>query len=203
MALHGEQTFGTGHSGGGDPGGVSFDVAYPESLSRGLIFIKWLLAIPHFLILYLMGIAFAVISIIAWFAILITGAYPRSLWQFSMTYQRWYANVASYALLMRDEYPPFAGGPYPVRLDLAYPPRLSRGLIFVKWLLVIPHLIVIAVLAWVAWFVFWIAWFAILFTGKYPRSLFGFMTGFLRWTMRANLYAGLMTDAYPPFRMGE
>ena len=185
----------------GQPGVLTYDIAYPEHLSRGLIFIKWLLAIPHFIVLYFLGIVFSIVTFIAWFAILFTGSYPRGLWDFSLMFQRWTANVNAYYLLMRDEYPPFAAGPYPVQLDVEYPPRLSRGLIFIKWLLVIPHLIVIALLGFASFVVLWIVFFAILFTGKYPRSLWDFMVGFQRWSFRVNLYFNLMTDVYPPFSL--
>lgn len=74
-------------------------------------------------------------------------------------------------------------------------------MIFIKWLLIIPHLFALVVLAIVAAFVWVISWFVILFTGSYPRGMFDFMTGFLRWVERVNMYAMLMTDTYPPFSM--
>jgi hypothetical protein len=186
---------------GAQPGVLHFDIDYPERLSRGLIFIKWLLIVPHLVVLYFLGIAVSIVTFIAWFAILFTGSYPRGLWDFTLMVHHWQMNVSAYFLLMRDEYPPFAAGPYPVRYDIAYPERLSRGLIFIKWLLIIPHAIVVGLLGLVAYVVLWIAWFAILFTGQYPRSLFDFMVGFFRWTARMNLYASLMTDVYPPFTL--
>jgi hypothetical protein len=191
-------------SGGGysAPEGVlEFDVAYPERLSRGLIFIKWLLAIPHFVILYFLGIAFAVVTFIAWFAILFTGSYPRGMWDFALMVQRWQTRVTVYTYLMRDEYPPFGDEPYPVRYELVYPQRLSRGLIFIKWLMIIPHVICLAVLGFVAGLALMVAWFAILFTGNYPRGIFDFLVGVLRWNVRVNLYGALMTDVYPPFSL--
>jgi hypothetical protein len=189
------------HDIGGNPGEVRFDITYPERLSRGLIFIKWLLVIPHLVVLYLLGMATSVVLFIAWFAILFTGKYPRGLWDFSLMVRHWTANVSAYYLLMRDEYPPFGAESYPVRLDIEYPERLSRGLIFIKWLLIIPHLFALVVLAIVAAFVWVISWFVILFTGSYPRGMFDFMTGFLRWVERVNMYAMLMTDTYLPFSM--
>ncbi len=183
------------------PGVVTFDVEYPEHLSRGLIFIKWLLVLPHFFILYFLGLASAIVTFIAWFAILFTGRYPRGLWEFNLMYQRWSMNASAYFLLKRDEYPPFAAGPYPVHLNVEYPEHLSRWLIFVKWLLIIPHLIVLSVLGLAAYVVLWIAWFAILFTGHYPKGLFDFAVGVLRWGVRVNIYANLMTDVYPPFSL--
>ena len=90
----------------------------------------------------------------------------------------------------------------PVHLDLAYPERLSRLLIFVKWLFVIPSVIVYWIVSWIAGIVLFLAFFAILFTGRYPRSLFDFTTGAMRWSNRIGAYLLLLTDAYPPFRMG-
>ncbi len=182
-------------------GVLEFDIAYPERLSRGLIFIKWLLAIPHLVILYFLGIAVAVVTFIAWFAILFTGSYPRGMWDFALMVQRWQMRVSIYTYLMRDEYPPFGDEPYPMRFDIAYPQHLSRGLIFIKWLLVIPHLICLAVLGFCAGIVVFISWFAILITGRFPQGLFDFVVGVFRWNARVNLYFGLMTDVYPPFSL--
>jgi hypothetical protein len=85
---------------------------------------------------------------------------------------------------------------------MEYPERLSRLLIFVKWLLVIPHFIVLYLLGFVAGFVWLIAWFAILFTGNIPQGLFDFLVGLMRWSYRVNVYLWLLTDIYPPFSFG-
>lgn len=186
----------------GTPAGtLEFDVVYPEQLSRLLIFVKWLLVIPHLVILYFLGIAVAVVTFIAWFAILFTGSYPRGMWDFTLMVQRWQMRVSIYTYLMRDEYPPFGDEPYPMRFEIAYPQRLSRWLIFVKWLLIIPHVICLAVLGFCAAIAMFVVWFAILFTGRFPQGLFDFVVGVFRWNARVNLYAGLMTDVYPPFSL--
>ncbi len=178
---------------------LSLDVEYPERLSRWLIFVKWLLAIPHFIILSFFGMLVSLIVWIAWFVILFTKRYPQSLFALVLTYMRWSANVNAYVMLQRDEYPPFGEGPYPVRLELAYPAELSRWLIFVKWLLVIPNLIVYAFVGLAAVVALFIAWWSILFTASMPRGLFDFITGVNRWGQRINAYTWLMTDKYPPF----
>ena len=180
-----------------------FDVEYPERLSRLLIFFKGLLAIPHLIILYaLMAVAGAV-TVVAWFAILFTGRYPKGLFDFVVGINRWQNNVDAYVLLLRDEYPPFSlsAGQYPVTFDIEYPERLSRLLIFVKWLLIIPHLIVVLFLVIVYGITLVIAWFAILFTGRYPKGMFDFAVGLLRWGARINAYFLLMRDEYPPFSL--
>jgi hypothetical protein len=182
-----------------------FDVEYPEQLSRWKIFVKWLLAIPHFLIVWLLQGVAGILVIVAFFAVLFTKKWPRGLFDFMLQIERWTMNTVVYALtLQRDEYPPFSGeaGEYPVRLEVDYDENLSRWLIFVKWLLVIPHLIVLVFLSIAAYVVVFIAFFAILFTGRFPRGMFDFVTGVLRWTIRVQAYAHwLMTDRYPPFSL--
>jgi hypothetical protein len=182
---------------------VTFDVQYPQELSRWLIFVKWLLAIPHFVVIYLLGIASAVVTFIAFFAILFTKRYPRGMFDFVVGVNRWTANVTAYIFLLRDEYPPFSmdAGKYAVTYDVAYAEGLSRWLVFVKWLLVLPNAIVALLLLLVAELVTFVAWFSILFTKKYPESLFKFVVGALRWQHRTNAYSNLMTDQYPPFSM--
>jgi hypothetical protein len=184
---------------------VRFDVEYPERLSRWKIFLKWLFAIPHFIIVYLLGFVNGVLILVAFFSILFTKKWPRSLFDFSVMIQRWTFNTYAYALLLlRDEYPPFSGesGEYPLVLEVEYREDLSRWQIFVKWLLALPHLLVLAVLGIAVSIVVLIAFFAILFTGRYPRGLFDFVVGTIRWAVRVNAYGyWLMTDRYPPFSL--
>ncbi len=182
---------------------LRYDVAYPERLSRWLIFVKWLLAIPHLLILYVLGSVQGILTLIAFFAILFTRRYPRGLFDFAVYIQRWSSNVGAYIGLQRDEYPPFGGeaGKYPVTYAVDYPEVLSRWLIFVKWLLVIPHAIVLWVLYMAAIVAVIIAWFSILFTERYPRGLFDFAVGVSRWTLRVTAYTNLLRDEYPPFSL--
>ena len=201
-----------------------------EPLSRWLWLVKWLLAIPHYIVLCFLWIAFAAVTVIAFFAILLTGRYPRPLFSFNLGVLRWSWRVAYYAYsaLGTDRYPPFslAEEPdYPATLDIAYPERLSRGLVLVKWwLLAIPQYVVVAVLAGGAYSVTvasgetWqadvfsggliglLVFFAaimLLFAGRYPRGLYDFVVGMNRWVMRVVAYATLMTDAYPPFRLDQ
>ncbi len=182
---------------------VAFDVEYPERLSRLLIFFKWLLAIPHFIILYALILVTEVLTFIAWFAILFTGRYPRGMFNFVVGVFRWQHNVTAYAALLRDEYPPFSlsAGEYPVTYDVEYPERLSRWLIFVKWLLIIPHFIVLLFIGIAYEITAIISWFAILFTGRYPEGLFRFAVGVTRWGARVNAYVWLLRDEYPPFSL--
>jgi hypothetical protein len=182
---------------------LQYDVEYPDHLSRGLIFVKWLLVFPHLLILSpLANTIWFGTSIVAWFAILFTGRYPQGLYKLALLYLSWQANAFAYYALLRDEYPPFGEGSYPLVYSLDYPEHLSRGLIFIKWLLLIPHYIVLYLLGLAAYIVTLIAWFAILITGRYPQGMFTFMVGVMRWANRVGAYFLLLTDAYPPFSLG-
>ncbi|HEU0164829.1 MAG TPA: DUF4389 domain-containing protein [Thermomicrobiales bacterium] len=182
-------------------GEVFFDVAYPEHLSRGLIFIKWLLIIPHIIVLWVLSVVASVVYVIGWFAVLILGRYPVGMWNFATMVLRWGMRVNVYTSLMRDEYPPFGDASYPIRFDVLYPQRLSRWKIFFKWLFVIPHMIALYVLGIIFSIVSVIAWFAILITGRYPQALFDFSVGVLRWGLRVSMYLFCLTDVYPPFSL--
>jgi len=195
-------------------------------LSRWLWLVKWILAIPHYVVLIFLYIGFVVVTIIAFFAILFTERYPRSLFDYSVGVLRWTWRVGFYTFDANgtDRYPPFTLGEadYPATFDVEYPERLSRGLVLVKWwLLAIPHYVVVGFFVGggtpVAWgshhagyqyggggLVFVLVLFAVvvlLFTDRYPGSMFDFVMGMNRWALRVAAYATLMTDRYPPFRL--
>jgi hypothetical protein len=208
------------------------DAAPEPSASRGLWLVKWLLLIPHFVVLFFLWVAFTAVSVVAFFAILIAGRYPRGLFDFNVGVLRWTWRVHyyGYGALGTDRYPPFtlAEVPdYPAHLDVAYPERLSRGLVLVKWwLLAIPHYIVLSILVggglylgshsttandWnggvdfggLVGLLVLIAGIVLLFTGRYPKPLYDLVLGMDRWSLRVAAYAGLMTDVYPPFRLDQ
>lgn len=188
-------------------------------LSRWLWLVKWILVIPHWIVLVFLWIGFFVVTVIAFFAILFTERYPRGLFEFNLGVLRWSWRVSYYAYggLGTDRYPPFSLGPepdYPARLDIAYPQRLSRSLVLVKWwLLAIPHYLVIAFFTGGMRAGWWsgglitllalFAGFAVAFTERYPRDLFVLIVGLNRWVLRVAAYTSLMTDAYPPFRLDQ
>ena len=200
-----------------------------EPLSRWLWLVKWVLAIPHYFVLAFLWVAFLVTTIVAGFAILFTGRYPRSLFAFNVGVVRWSWRVSfySYSGLGTDQYPPFslAHTDYPADFDVEYPERLSHGLVLVKsWLLAIPHLIIVGLLTapwyWVAngaptdnyertagisllGLLVLVAGLALLFTGRYPRPLFDLVMGINRWVYRVTAYVALMRDEYPPFRLDQ
>jgi hypothetical protein len=197
-------------------------------LSRGRWLVKWLLVIPHAVVLFFLWLAYAVLTAVAGVAILITGRYPRSIFDFNVGVLRWTWRVTFYATTLgTDRYPPFtlaADPSYPADLEVDYPQRLSRPLVLVKWwLLALPHYLVISIfgggLTWWTWS--WasdgdakvalpagligllavIAGVILLFSGRYPPSLFDFIMGMQRWTYRVIGYVSLMCDEYPPFRL--
>jgi Domain of unknown function (DUF4389) len=182
---------------------LRFEVEYPEELNRWLPLVKWLLAIPHLLIVYaLVNVAY-VIQFIAFFAILFTTKFPEQLFEFVVNIYRWQMNVSAYTGLMRDEYPPFSWEPgqYPVNFEIDYPEQLNRWLPLIKWLLAFPHYVVLFALFIAAAVVWIIAFFAILFTTRFPRGLFEFNVGVFRWWQRVNAYVYFMRDEYPPFSL--
>ena len=200
---------------------VRMDAHLEAPLSRWLWLVKWFLAIPHYIVLAFLWAAFLVLSVAAFFSILFTGRYPRSVFEFNVGVLRWTWRVSYYAYgaLGTDRYPPFTleeVPDYPTHLAITYPEELSRGLVLVKWwLLAIPHYVIVALLAGGAWIAGEWAWPAtgligilvliaaviLAFTGRYPQSLFDLILGLNRWVLRVAAYAGLMTDVYPPFRL--
>jgi hypothetical protein len=194
---------------------VSVEARLDEHLSRWLWLVKWFLAIPHFLVLAFLWVAFLVLSVGAFFAILVSGRYPRSIFDFNLGVMRWTWRVGFYATsaLGTDRYPPFSLGPeldYPATLDVSYPEHLSRGLVLIKsWLLAIPHLIIVGIfsggLGWgspgLIAVLTVVAGVILLVRGRYPRDMFDLVVGLNRWVWRVVAYVALMRDEYPPFRL--
>jgi hypothetical protein len=204
---------------------------FDPQLSRWLWLVKWVLAIPHYLVLAFLWVAFGVTTVLAWFAILFTGRYPRGLFDFNVGVLRWSWRVGFYAsgAIGTDRYPPFtlSRTDYPADFDVDYPEHLSRGLVLVKsWLLAIPQLIIVALVTTdiPLWFsrrddltagsgatagisllgiLVLVAGLVLLFTGRYPRALFDVIIGVNRWIYRVLAYVALMRDEYPPFRLDQ
>lgn len=224
----------SGRSAAGNAGGMS-QPPYPvrvtasldPAISRWLWLVKWLLAFPHWVVLVLLWIAFVLTSIAAFFAILLTGRYPRGIFDFNLGVMRWTWRVSYYAYggLGTDRYPPFTlaeVSDYPARLDVTYPEQLSRGLVLVKWwLLALPHYLVVAFFVgggayastsdtqpWLfggglIGLLVLVAAVVLMVTGRYPRAVFDLVIGLQRWVLRVAAYAALMTDVYPPFRLDQ
>lgn len=198
----------------------------PSDVSRWMWLVKWVLLIPHVVVLLFLWFAYAVLWLVVLVAVVVTGRYPRGIFDFQVGVLRWSWRVGFYGYnaLATDQYPPFtlAEVPeYPTRLTVAYPERLNRGLALVKWwLLAIPHYLVVALLngPQVRWedddgtahyqsqigligILVLVAAVILLFTNRYPRGLFDLVMGLNRWANRVTVYVSLMTDTYPPFRL--
>jgi hypothetical protein len=205
---------------------VRVRVREPEGLGRIRWLFKWLLLVPHVVVLVFLWLAFVVLTLVAFVAILVTGRYPRSIFDFNVGVLRWSWRVwfYGYNALGTDRYPPFTLDDvpdYPAGLEVAYPEQLSRGLVLVKsWLLAVPHYLVLSILAgggirlaagddasewtWGGGLVVLLTLFAgitLLATGRYPVPIFRLVVGIDRWLLRVVAYATLMTDEYPPFRL--
>ena len=200
---------------------VTYDVE-PQltGRNRATCAFRLILAIPHTLLvggpgMLAAGVSFGAVSsggvmgsvafvmaVIIWFVIVFGGQPPKGLRDFIVYYLNWRSKAIAYIALLRDEYPPFGEGDYPVSFSLGEEPatrdRLSVAL---RLIYVIPHAIVLFFLG-IAWFVTAvIAWFAIVFNGAYPEGLYRFAVGYLRWSLRVEAYLLLMQDQYPPFSL--
>jgi hypothetical protein len=200
------------------------DIDYPQKLSRLTTFFRLILAVPILFITSLLagvttettmsetGQDIAVSSggvagglfLATLLMILFRQRYPRWWFNFILELTRFSARVSAYLLLLTDRYPSTVEK-QSVHLEIDYPDvkqELNRGLPIVKWLLAVPHYFVLFILSIGALFAVIIAWFAVLFTGRYPKSLFDFVVGVSRWGLRVNAYAVLLvTDEYPPFSL--
>jgi len=197
--------------------------AYPDRLegrlerplSPWLWLVKWLLLIPHFVVLAFLWLAVIVLTLVAGIAILFTGRYPRSLFEFNTGVMRWTWRVGFYGISAfgTDRYPPFSLQPdleYPADFTVDYPEDLSRGLVLVKWwLLALPHYLIVAAFIGTVGveglgligLLAVIAMVINAFRQRYPESIFDFVMGLNRWCYRVLAYAALMRDEYPPFRV--
>ena len=214
-------------------GGMAAASPYPvwlegeldPGLSRWQWLLKWLFALPHYVVLFALWIGALIGTVIAFFWILVTASYPRPIFDYVVGVMRWTWRVAFYAFSPAgtDQYPPFrlADADYPARLDVEYPEQLSRGLVLVKWwLLALPHYLVVGLFSsgvattydggdtYESGFsligaLVLIAVIVLLFRGRYPRGIFDLVVGLNRWSFRVGAYALLLRDEYPPFRLDQ
>ncbi|HKA84775.1 MAG TPA: DUF4389 domain-containing protein [Acidimicrobiales bacterium] len=189
---------------------ATLDVDRADRIANWRPIVHWLLAIPHFIVLYVLGVVAEVVSIIGWFAIVFTGKLPEGLANLVCLYVRYNNRAVTYAGFLREEYPPFTfetvpadPGTYPP-VRTGFVPELedrNRLTVGFRFILVIPQLIVLSVLGLVAFLAIIIAFFAVLFTGRWPEGLRTFVVGVLRWSTRVTAYFYLLTDEYPPFSL--
>ncbi len=184
---------------------VQFGVDYPEAeRNRLTVAFRVVLAIPALIVLWVINTTRALLFLPPLLLILFRNKYPRWWFDWNLQLLRFENRVVAYLLLLRDEYPS-TDEEQSVHLDIGYPDvasELNRGLPLVKWLLAIPHYVVLAVLGIAVTVTVVVGWFIVLFTGRLPRGLFDFTVGVLRWSNRVTGYACiLVTDVYPPFRL--
>jgi hypothetical protein len=181
----------------------------PERLARWRPLVQWIMAIPHFVILYALNVAAEVIALISWFAIVFTGRLPEGFANFQCLVLRYQMRVQLYAGFLHESYPPFEfeatpgdTGGQPIAVDLRPAlggrNRLTVGLRLIWMIPALLYVVVIAIAAAVCWF---LAFFAVLFTGKWPHGMHGFIVKSSRVSLRFGAYLVLLTDEYPPFSL--
>lgn len=190
---------------------MNLTIQHQESYSRGQLLLRTLfggiyIVLPHFFLMYFMMIWGAILSLISWFAVLFTGKYPQSFFNYQLNLKKWNLRVSARVLNLADGYPTFglSGTDTNTNIELPYPESLSRGLLLLRTFfgfiyVIIPHGFLLFFRAIATYFLIFLSWWAILITGKYPQSWFDFNVGTLRWAMRVGFYLSFMTDQYPPF----
>jgi hypothetical protein len=185
---------------------VRFEAQLQPEYNRFLPLVKWLLAFPHYVVLLFLGIGVLVVHLIAFFAVIILGRYPRGLWDYVTGVFQWGARVAAYVFLLTDDYPPFTLGDdpsYPARLEFHYPEQTERWRPLITWLLILPYYFVASILLYVAEIVAFIAVFVILFTAKLPEGMFKLIRNPFEWSFRGQAYFYFLSTKYPPFEWDD
>src|SRR3954451_18836090 len=178
-------------------------------IARWRPFVQWLLAIPHLLIANALRTLRNILILISFFTVLFTKKIPRPLFDFIAMTFRYEWRATSYALFLHDDYPPFDFQPAASddgldvhsAVTFTYPEELSRWQPLVKWLLAVPHYVVLFFLMIAAVVAVIVGFFAVVVTGEYPEGIRDFLVGVSRWTLRVEAYVGLLTDEYPPFSL--
>jgi hypothetical protein len=182
---------------------VTFEADYIERRSRLSTFFRLLLIIPLAIVLYVYGILAVIVIVIAWFAIVITGHYPKALYDFVAGFTRFQTRTTCYGALMCDAYPPFGGSDksdYPIRMHFTALDRYSRLKTLFRIILAIPIVILRYVMGVLLEIGAFAAWIVIVITGKMPRGLHDLMVLANSYTARSDAYLYLLSETYPPFQ---
>lgn len=186
------------------------DLDAPLKVANWRPLVHWLLAIPHLIVLYGLRILRSVLSLIAFFAVLFTKQVPEGIFNVIVMTRRYSWRTTSYVFWMREKYPPFDftlaaqdDGTDPASLSVDYPRELNRWMPLVKWLLAIPHYIILLFLGIGGVFVVILSFFIVLFTGKWPESFRSYLVGTQRWSFRVGTYVLFLRDEYPPFSLQD
>lgn len=191
---------------------MKLNIVHQESYSRGQLLLRTIfgvfyIVIPHAFVLMFLQIWSSILAFLAFWAVLFTGKYPKSMFEFQTKLLRWNLRLSARIYNLSDGYPAFGLNAQDenTEFEVAYPEKLSQGDLILKILfgfiyVLIPHAVVLAFREIATYFVIFIAWFAVLFGGKYPQGMHEFVVGTIRWSTRLTMYMGLfMTDKYPPF----
>lgn len=181
---------------------VVYEADMPENLSRWMWLVKWLLVIPHAIVLWFVIAVAIVATVIVWFAVLFTGKYPRGLFDFVAGTNRWICRAYGYLSNLTDKYPAFSmddDPAYPVRFRAEYSDKSDRMTVFFRFFLFIPHYIILAALSYLFWAIILIHVVIVILTGKPNKDVFRILSGISRWNSRGYAYLFLLTDKYPPF----
>lgn len=187
---------------------ATYDLDAPEGVANWRPLVQWILAIPHLIVSGALGYLAGAVALVSAFTVLFTRSIPEGLFNLQVMVMRYRARVSAYAAFLHDRYPKFEfelvaadPGGDPVRLAVSRPETWNRWLPLVKWLLAVPHYVVLAVLGIASFVIGIVAFFAVLFTGRYPLGLRGFIVGVNRYATRVTAYVLLLRDEYPPFSL--
>ena len=183
---------------------IGYDVTYEEQRNRLTVAFRFILAIPHLIVAYVWRELAQIVGVIQWFIIVFTGKRNEGLWKLQQSWLGYYSRVLGYMSLLYDPYPAFGTDPgnAPVRTEISYEESANRLTSGLRFLWIIPAVIVAIFVGIASAVVTLISWFAILFTGKQPRGMWDFVLKSVRYTLQLETYALLMTDTYPKFGEG-
>ena len=190
---------------------MKLSIVHQESYSRSELILRTLfgplyITLPHYFILFFIGLWGSILSLIAFWVVLFTGRYPESMFEYQVQSLRWQIRVNARISNLADDYPPFGltATDDHVNLEVPYPEKISRGLLLLRLFfgviyVILPHFFILFFrVIWGSILTF-LAWFVVSFTKKFPASWHEFLVGTMRWNTRVALYMSFMTDDYPPF----